>query len=277
MQRLFAVADSNERTPWKLRAIRAAAALLLGLLVALPLSATAQPDRLLVFAAASVKNAMDDVATAYEKDHEVDVRVNYAGSSTLARQIEHGAPAAVFISANQDWMDRLEAHDRIDGDSRIDLLANALVLVAPADSDVALTIGPGFFIAEALGEGYLAVANTAAVPAGIYARQALESLGVWTRLSGRVAQADDVRAALALVARGETQLGVVYASDALADDNVRVVDTFAADRHDPIVYPAATIAGDDNPKARSFLTYLQTDGAGRIFEKWGFKRVGGAD
>jgi molybdate transport system substrate-binding protein len=270
MQRPVVVTNPNKRASFRVRTSRAATAVLLCLSIALPLSAAAQTDRLLIFAAASLKNAMDGVATAYEKDHDVDVRVNYAGSSTLARQIERGAPADLFISANQVWMDRLEANDRIDKASRIDLLANALVLVAPADSDVTLTIGPRFPIVESLGNEYLAMANTDSVPAGIYGRQALTSLGVWAPLSKQVAQVNNVRAALALVARGETPLGVVYSSDAVAEDDVRVVDIFAADSHDPIVYPAAILEGVDNPQAEPFMAYLQGEVAARIFEQWGF-------
>lgn len=248
-------------------------AILLCLFV-VPATAQAAGDRLLVFAAASLKNAMDDVATAYEQDHDVDVKVSYAGSSTLARQIERGAPAEVYVSANQDWMDKLESDALIAPDSRIDLLANSIVLVAPAGSDVSIEIAPGFALVDRLGDGYLAMANTDAVPAGIYGRQALTSLGVWDTLSGHVAQADDVRAALALVARGESPLGVVYSSDAVAEDDVRVVDTFPADSHDPIIYPAAILQGVDNPQAKPFMAYLQSEAAGRTFKKWGFGLAG---
>ncbi len=239
--------------------------------VVLPSSARADDDSLLVFAAASLKNAMDGVAQAYETAHDARVKVNYAGSSTLARQIERGAPAEIYVSANQDWMDKLQEDGHIDNASRVDLLANSLVLIAPKDSTVTLSIAPDFPIARTLGDDYLAMANTDAVPAGLYGRQALSTLGVWGALNGHVAQADDVRAALALVARGESPLGVVYASDAVAEKDVRVVDTFPADSHDPVVYPAAIVKGVDDPQAASFLTFLQSDEAAVIFKKWGFR------
>lgn len=257
--------------------LRAGRTLLAGfiLLICFATSAQAAGDRVLVFAAASLKNAMDDVAASYMKSHDTDVRVSYAGSSTLARQIESGAPAQVYVSANQSWMDKLEQDERIDADSRVDLLRNHLVLAAPKDSDIQLHIARGFDLAGALGkDGYLAMANTDAVPAGIYGRNALQALGDWDSLQGHIAQADDVRAALALIARGQTPLGVVYASDAVAEDDVRVVDTFPDDTHKPIVYPAALTAGSDDPAARDFLNYLASDAAKPIFKRWGFGVVG---
>jgi len=235
----------------------------------------ADSDPLMVFAAASLKNAMDSVVDAYEDNQGGRVVVNYAGSSTLARQIEQGAPAEIYVSANQDWMDRLASNDLVDTASRVDLLANALVLVAPTDSDISLSIAPDFAIVTTLGDEYLAMANVDAVPAGIYGRQALTALGVWQALQGHVAQADDVRATLALVARGETPLGVVYASDAVAEQDVRVVDTFPADSHDPIIYPAAIVHGVDDPQARPFMAFLQTEQAAAIFRKWGFRSADG--
>ena len=239
--------------------------------MATPLSARAAGDRVVVFAAASLKNAMDDVAAAYERVHDADLRVSYAGSSTLARQIEQGAPAAVYVSANEAWMDRLENKGRIAAASRIDLLRNELVLVAPVSSDVRATLDASADLRSLLGEGgYLAMANTDAVPAGIYGRQALRHLGLWDGLQGRIAQAEDVRAALALVARGETPLGIVYSSDAVAQADVRVVDTFASDSHDAIVYPAAITADADTPAARDFLAFLQGEQARTLFRKWGF-------
>ncbi|MES1939742.1 molybdenum ABC transporter periplasmic molybdate-binding protein [Salinisphaera sp. T5B8] len=233
--------------------------------------AFAHNDRVLVFAAASLKNAMDGVVDAYTGEHDTDIRVSYAGSSTLARQIEQGAPADIYVSANRRWMDRLEANHAIRADSRFDLLRNRLVLIAPRVSDITLELEPGVDIRAALGgNGYLAMANTDAVPAGIYGRQALQSLGAWSALQGHIAQADDVRAALALVARGETPLGVVYASDAVAEDRVRVVAHFAEDSHDPIVYPAALLADVDNPSAERLLRFMRGDRARAIFERWGF-------
>ena len=251
-----------------------AGAVVLALSLCLGLAATpafAQNERVLVFAAASLKNAMDGVVDAYTAEHDTQIRVSYAGSSTLARQIEQGAPADIYVSANRRWMDRLEANHAIRASSRFDLLRNRLVLVAPRASDLTLELERGIDLRAALGpDGYLAMANTDAVPAGIYGKQALQALGAWTALQGHIAQADDVRAALALVARGETPLGVVYASDAVAEDRVRVVAGFAEDRHDPIVYPAALLANDDNPAAERFLRFMRGARARAIFERWGF-------
>lgn len=236
----------------------------------------AQPRQpLIVFAAASLKNAMDDVVAAYEKTHaQADVRTSYAGSSTLARQIEGGAPADIYVSANQRWMDQLAADGLIDTASRYDLLGNSLVLVAPKSSDVQLSLHKPMNLAAALGsDGFLAMANTDAVPAGIYGRHALTWLGAWQRLQGHIAQADDVRGALALVSRGESPLGVVYSSDAVADKGVRVVDTFPADSHQPIIYPVAATAGSHNAADADFLAFLKSAQAAHIFTRWGFKIV----
>lgn len=237
--------------------------------------ALAASDGVMVFAAASLKNAMDEVVADYEREHDTSVRVSYAGSSTLARQIEQGAPADLYVSANQKWMDRLHERGLIRTSSRVDLLRNTLVLVAPAGSDTHITLDRQTDLRAALGDdGYLAMANTDAVPAGIYGRQSLQRLGLWQKLQGHIAQADDVRAALALVARGEAPLGVVYASDALAEKKVRVVAKFAADSHDPIVYPAALLADVDKPAAQKLLAFMRDDAARAIFERWGFEVVG---
>lgn len=240
--------------------------------------AAAQNEGLLIFAAASLKNAMDDVAHAYEATHPDDLRISYAGSSTLARQIERGAPADIYVSANQAWMDRLADDGRLRAGSRFDLLHNTLVLVAPkhrpGDNSEPLDSLSERSVTQALGtDGYLAMANTNAVPAGIYGRQALQHLGLWESLQGRIVQAMDVRAALALVARGETPLGIVYASDAVAEHSVRVVYRFTACSHDSIVYPAAILDNVDNPQAERFIRFLRGDTAGRRFEKWGFERT----
>jgi len=246
--------------------------LLLLLLALLPCVTQAASDRLLVFAAASLKNALDDVVTAYESHHGGDVKVSYAGSSKLARQLQRGAPAAVYISANREWMDVLAEDGLIIPDSRIALLHNAIVLAAPADSDTRIDMKPGFDIVDALDGAPLAMANTEAVPAGIYGRQALQHLGVWQAVQSHVAQAANVRAALALVARGEARLGVVYASDAVAEDHVRTAGRFATDNHDPIVYSAAIMKSEvGNSRAQSFLAFLQGEAAGEIFRRWGFK------
>lgn len=230
---------------------------------------------LLVFAAASLKNAMDGVFRAYDDSHDgAGVKVSYAGSSTLARQIEAGAPADVYVSANRQWMNKLASDGLIDKSSRYDLLGNSLVLIAPRGSDVQVELDRNIDLLSKLGsDNYLAMANTAAVPAGIYGKQALQWLGVWPQMQGHIAQANDVRAALALVARGGAPLGVVYASDALAEKSVRVVDTFPAASHEPIIYPVAATAASDNPRAADFLTFLKSTQAADIFKRWGFKVV----
>lgn len=240
-------------------------------------SAPSQAKPLIVFAAASLKNAMDGVAQAYDKRHDgADVKVSYAGSSTLARQIESGAPADVYVSANQEWMNKLAGDGLIDKASRYDLLGNSLVLVAPKNSDVQVALAKHVDLLSKLGQtNYLAMANTDAVPAGIYGKHALQWLGVWSAMQGHIAQSDDVRAALALVSRGESPLGVVYSSDAVADKGVRVVDTFPSVSHKPIIYPAAATADSQNPQDADFLAFLKSDAAARIFQRWGFKVVAG--
>ncbi|TMH29968.1 MAG: molybdate ABC transporter substrate-binding protein, partial [Betaproteobacteria bacterium] len=182
--------------------------------------------------------------------------VVYAGSNALAKQIEAGAPADVFISADVDWMDYLEARKLLAPASRIDLVGNRLVLIAPANNDSALTIAPGFALSPALGAGKLAMANPDSVPAGKYAKAALEALGVWPSVQKQVARTEHVRASLALVARGEAALGIVYATDALAEPKVRVVGTFPAGTHPAIVYPAAVIATSRaRAQARALATW----------------------
>ncbi|MDD3764670.1 MAG: molybdate ABC transporter substrate-binding protein [Nevskiales bacterium] len=242
------------------------ATLLLGLGMAWAASAEA-PVR--VFAAASLKDAMDEVAAAWADASGQRALVTYAATSTLARQIEQGAPVDLFVSANQRWMDYVAERKRVRADSIRPLLRNALVLVAPADSATALEIAPGFDLLGALGGGRLAICNPA-VPAGSYGRQALQSLGVWDALRTHVVLAENVRAALRLVSRGEMPLGVVYASDAVADPQVRVVDVFPQDSHEAIVYPAALIDGSRHPQARALLDYLGGASAQAVFERWGF-------
>jgi molybdate transport system substrate-binding protein len=204
----------------------------------------------LVFAAASLKTTLDRVAPAIERQAGTVLRVSYTGSSALARQIEAGAPAGVFISADEAWMDYLEERALIEPGTRVRLLGNRLVLVSPAARPVRLRLEPGIDLRPALGDGRLAVADPATVPAGRYARAALEALGVWPEVATRLAPADNVRAALLLVARGEAPLGVVYATDARAEPGVAVVDTFGADTHPPIVYPAALVAPASTPARR---------------------------
>ena len=240
--------------------------------LALSPAARAQDDATLVFAAASLKNALDAAVEDYTKTTGKTVTVSYAASSALAKQIEEGAPADIFLSADLDWMNYLQNKNLIATDSRVTLLGNDIVLVAPADSAVSLDIAPGFALADALAGGKLAIALTASVPAGKYGKAALESLGVWDSVAGSVAEAENVRAALALVSTGEAALGIVYTTDAKADKSVKVVDTFPADSHPPILYPVALTA-TAKPAARDFLTYLTSPGAKPIFEAQGFPFV----
>ncbi len=233
--------------------------------LALVLASPAMAD-VTVFAAASLKGALDDVAAAWMAATGEAATISYAGSSALARQIEAGAPADVFISANVDWMDALENEGLIEDGTRVDLLGNALVVVAAADArDVTLAELP-----TALGTGRLAMALYDAVPAGIYGQQALTSLGLWDSLSAWVAQTDNVRSALALVAVGEAPYGIVYATDAIAEARVRVVATFPADSHPEIAYPAAVVAGSDVAAAGDFLDFLQGPEADEVFLRHGF-------
>ena len=223
-----------------------------------------------VFAAASLKNALDEIAGTYAKEGKPAPRISYAASNTLAKQIEQGAPADLFFSADLDWMDYLAKKDLIRPDTRVSLLANSIVLIAPKDSKAEVTMGPGLDLASALGTGRLAMGNVEAVPAGKYGKAALEKLGGWAGVKDRIAQAESVRAALLLVSRGEAPLGIVYATDAAADANVRIVATFPADSHPAIVYPVAITKDSRNPDAAALLTYLRGPAAKAAFEKQGF-------
>ena len=227
---------------------------------------------LTVFAAASLKESLDEAAAAYQKSHRQTVRISYAASSALARQIEQGAPADVFLSADLDWMDYLQQRRLIDTGTRHKLLGNSLVLVAPASGDTAkIHLRPGVDLLPRLGDkGRLALALVTSVPAGKYAKASFVSLGVWQSLEPRVAEAENVRAALMLVARGEAPLGVVYGSDARAEPAVRVVATFPEARHPPIVYPVARIATSKHPDAAAFVRWLATPAAAKIFRAHGF-------
>ena len=230
-------------------------------------------DEITVFAAASLKTAMDEVAEGFEAAAGHEVTVSYAGSSALARQIELGAPADVFLSANPGWMDRLEEAGKVEAGTRIELLGNRMVLIAHGQR-APEGIGPGMDLAAMLGampgEARLAMALVDAVPAGIYGKAALEGLGQWQAVEGRVVQADNVRAALKLVAIGEAPMGVVYATDAAAEEGVSVLGEFPEDSHPPIVYPAAAMAGRVGPMVAEFLGYLQSGAAREVFERHGF-------
>lgn len=240
--------------------------LALGILL---LPATAAADTITVFAAASLKDALDENVRAYEIKPGDRIVVSYAASSALARQIEAGAPADLFISADLDWMDYLEQRRLIKTDTRQNLLRNRLVLIAPADSKVSVNIAPGFPLARLLGNGRLAMANPDAVPAGKYGKASLEALGVWKDVQSKVASAENVRAALVLVSRGEAPLGIVYRTDAVADPKVRVVGPFPEDTHPPIIYPIAVTAAG-KAAAGAFQKWLSGSQARAIFEKHGF-------
>src|SRR5271155_405628 len=201
--------------------------------------AIAQGAPVLVFAAASMKNALDDANAQFERQKGAKVTTSYAASSALAKQIEAGAPADIFISADLDWMDYVEQKHLIKPGTRSNLLGNKIVLIAPANSALRLTIAPHFPLAQALGDGRLAMADTASVPAGKYGKAALEALGVWSTVADKIAPAENVRATLLLVSRGETPLGIVYQTDAAADPNVKILGSFPANSHPPIIYPVA--------------------------------------
>ncbi len=244
------------------------ATLAASVLVSAPLSAAA--DEITVFAAASLTNAMAEIEERFEAATGHDLLVSLAGSSALARQIQEGAPADIFISANPDWMDRLEANGLLEEGTRFDLLNNSIVLIAHGTGAAPVEIGRDMDIAGLLGGGRLAMALVDSVPAGIYGKAALESLGLWDDVEAQVAQSDNVRAALAFVALGEAPYGIVYSTDAVAQDNVTVVGAFPADTHPPIIYPAADLANRDFPAEAAFLAYLRGPEARDAFERQGF-------
>jgi molybdate transport system substrate-binding protein len=227
------------------------------------------PD-LLVFAAASLKTALDEINTLWHERTSKRAAISYAASSALAKQIEQGAPADVFISADEDWMDYLAKRKLIRLETRSDLLGNRLVLISPKGADLQVNIVPGFPLLSLLGQGRLAMANTDAVPAGKYGRAALEALGVWDSVKGRIVQAENVRAALLLVARGEAPLGIVYESDAVSDPSVTRVGTFPENTHPRIVYPIAVTSDSTKPAAYAFVDMLKTPEAHAVFEEQGF-------
>ena len=243
-------------------------ALLIAFALAIAPGACAQA--LTLFAAASLKNALDELNGAWRASGHPAAVLAYGSSSALAKQIENGAPAAVFISADADWMNYLEQRGLLRSGSRINLLRNEIVLIAPVDSTVSLAIGPRFPLVEALGSGRLAMADPDHVPAGKYGKSALEALGVWSSLSSRIARGEDVRAALNFVARGEAPLGIVYRTDAASEPRVRIVGAFPANTHPPIVYPAALVAPAKGDGGADFLAFLKSSAAEAIFRKHGF-------
>lgn len=246
---------------------------LLGLAVALaflPGMAQAQ-NNVVIFAAASLKNTLDEIAATWSKDTGKPApKISYAASSALAKQMEQGAPADMFISADLDWMDYVQGKNLIKNDTRFNLLGNKIVIIAPKDSKTANLAIKGDDLARALAGGRLAMANVEAVPAGKYGKAALEKLGTWSAVKDSIAQAENVRAALLLVARGEAPLGIVYSTDAAAEPNVKIVATFPADSHPPIIYPAALTTDTSNADAKAFLDFLRSAKARSSFEKQGF-------
>jgi molybdate transport system substrate-binding protein len=247
-------------------------ALLFATLVAWGASAPAgaQSGDVLVFAAASLKNALDDVAAQWQRDTGKKAVISYAASNTLIKQIEQGAPADIFISADLDWMDYGQQKGLIKPDTRANLLGNRIVLVAPKDSTISVTIAPGFDLAGLLRGGRLAMGNVDAVPAGKYGKAALEKLGAWDGVKDKVAPAESVRAALVLVSRGEAPLGIVYQTDAASDPSVKIVGTFPENSHPPIIYPIAMTKDSSKPEAQAFLAYIRSPAARPAFERQGF-------
>jgi molybdate transport system substrate-binding protein len=224
---------------------------------------------LLVLAAASLTNVLGEMSPHWEKRSGVRIRLSFAASSVLARQIEAGGRADIFVSADQEWMDYLQTRDLLDESSRRDLVGNRLVLIASADTNVDLTIARGFPLFQALQGGRLSTGDPDTVPVGRYARSALVSLGVWDEVANRLVRADNARSALMFVARGEAPLGIVYATDALMDRKVRVVDTFPPGSHEPITYPAAATRGA-RAEATAYLAYLAGDEAAPVWKRHGF-------
>ncbi|MBX5221008.1 molybdate ABC transporter substrate-binding protein [Rhizobium sp. NLR8a] len=258
----------RNRRQWTKLATAAIAALWFGA-AALPAPAAAA-EKLTVFAAASLKNALDAANAAWTSESGKEAVASYAASGALAKQIENAAPADIFISADRDWMDYLAERKLIKADSRSDLLGNRLVLVAEKDKAKPVEIKQGFDLAALLGDGRLAMGEPKSVPAGKYGMAALEKLGVWASVESKVAGAESVRAALALVSRGEAPYGIVYQTDAAADKGVAIVGTFPADAHPPIIYPVAILAESKNPDAAAYLDFLKSDKAAAFLTAQGF-------
>jgi molybdate transport system substrate-binding protein len=232
--------------------------------------ALAQDKGLTVFAAASMKNALDDIDAAYTAKTGVKVVASYAASSALAKQIEQGAPADIFASADTDWMDYSIGKKNINEPTRVNLLGNSMVLIAPKDSKIDhVAIEPGFDLAKLAGSGKIATGDVKAVPVGKYAKAALEKLGAWQAVEPKFAMAESVRAALALVARGEASLGIVYATDARVEPGVKIVGSFPPDSHPAIIYPVAATT-TARAEAADYLAFLRSSAAKTIFEKYGF-------
>jgi len=231
-------------------------------------------EPVVVFAAASLKNALDETIVAWGKATGKTAKASYAASNALAKQIEAGAPADLFFSADLAWMDYADAKGGIRPETRTNLLRNAIVLIAPKDSKTTVELKPGLDLAAALKGERIAMGSIDSVPAGKYGKAALEKLGAWDGVKDRVAQAENVRAALLLVSRGEAPLGIVYATDAVSDPSVTVVATFPTDSHPPIVYPIAQTKDSANPDAAALLAYLRSPAARPFFERQGFSVIG---
>lgn len=232
-------------------------------------AADAPKPELLVFAASSLTDVLNELGALYTKESGQTVKFSYAASSVLARQIESGAKADAFLSADREWMDYLDTRNLIDKSTRRNLLGNELVLIAPADGTVKVKIAKGFPLAKIMGDGRLATGDPDSVPVGRYAKAALTSLGVWDSVADRLVRAENVRAALGFVARGEAMFGIVYETDARVEKKVRIVDTFPPSSHQPIVYPVATAAKPQDG-AREFVEFLASKQAAPVFEKYGF-------
>lgn len=246
------------------------AAAIVALLLACGAAHAAQAREFLVFAAASLTNALDEAARLFEQQGGAHARISYAASSVLAKQIESGAPADIFASADLDWMDYLARKNLIKPDTHVDLLGNQLVLVAPRDSTAKVEIGPKLDLSAALGDGRLAIANVDSVPAGKYGKAALQKLGAWDAVKTKLAQAENVRAALLLVERGEAPLGIVYRTDAISDPKVKVLAAFPESSHQPIIYPIAITKSSSDPAAASFFDFLRGGDAKGVFDRQGF-------
>lgn len=259
----------HNRRQWMKRVVGMFSTAWIGAAGLLPQPAGAT-DRIAVFAAASLKNALDAANAAWAKESGKEAVVSYAASSALAKQIENGAPADIFIPADLDWMEYIAKKGLIREDTRADLLGNRIVLVTASDKAKQVDIKPGFDLSGLLGDGRLAMGEVTSVPAGKYGKAALEKLGVWTSVEPKIAGAQSVRAALALVSRGEAPYGIVYQTDAAADEGVAIVGTFPADSHPPIIYPIALLAACKNPDAVAYLKFLKSENAARFFTAQGF-------
>jgi molybdate transport system substrate-binding protein len=232
---------------------------------------SAEPAAITIFAAASTTDALTEICNLFSEKQLGKVTPSFASSSTLAKQIENGAPADLFLSADTKWMDYLVEKKMVDPADQIELLGNRIVLIAPKDSSITkVDVKAGFAISDLLGENRLAMGDPEHVPAGIYGKEAFEKLGVWDGIKDKISPEKDVRAALVRVERGEVPLGVVYATDAAISGNVRVVGTFPEDTHAPIIYPAATVTGHKSENSRAFLEFLKGPDGRKIFEKFGF-------